>query len=282
LHKTRPLLNILKKTIGVFLIPGSELSLDEASCASRSSYGRELIFFNPAKNCGKLHFRFYLLCDALTFTCLTIKVATRNDSDPADPEETLASIHQEANYSLLNKLVLEMCRRNNNTFITVNMENYYTSPAVLILLRNCGIYARGTVKKNRRMVPSQIVLKKAEIKRLPDGYVRMAVCEFSKMQAFGWNYNNPVHILSTVDASTPRTHVVRQCGSTKLQIPPPPSPFQSTTMGCKVLTGMLSCNPYLLWLLGMGLKNITSRISWPNWIPVLLMQAFCTSKLIQN
>jgi hypothetical protein len=62
LQKTRPLLNILKKTIGVFLIPGSELSLDEASCASRSSYGRELIFFNPAKNYGKFHFRFYLLC----------------------------------------------------------------------------------------------------------------------------------------------------------------------------------------------------------------------------
>jgi hypothetical protein len=150
----------------------------------RSSYGRELIFFNPAKNCGKFHFRFYLLCDASTFTCLTIKVATRNDSDPADPEETLASIQQEANYSLLNKLVLEMCRQYNNTFRTVNMDNYYTSPAVLILLCNCGIYARGTVKKNRRMVPSQILLIKAEIKQLPDGYVRMAVCEFAKMQAF--------------------------------------------------------------------------------------------------
>jgi hypothetical protein len=72
------------------------------------------------------------------------------------------------------------------------------------------------------MVPSQIVLTKAEIKQLPDGYVRMAVCEFSKMQAFGWNENNPFHTLSTDDASTPRTHVVRQRGSTKLQIPPPP------------------------------------------------------------
>jgi hypothetical protein len=40
LHKTRHLLNILKKTLGVFLIPGSKMSLDEASCASRSSYGR--------------------------------------------------------------------------------------------------------------------------------------------------------------------------------------------------------------------------------------------------
>jgi hypothetical protein len=34
LHKTRNLLNILKKTLGAFLIPGSELSLDEALCIS--------------------------------------------------------------------------------------------------------------------------------------------------------------------------------------------------------------------------------------------------------
>jgi hypothetical protein len=92
LHKMRPLLNILKKTLGVFLIPGSEMSLDEASCASRSNYGRELIFSNPAKNCGKFHFRFYLPCDASTFVCVTLKVETRNDSDPAEPEETFASI----------------------------------------------------------------------------------------------------------------------------------------------------------------------------------------------
>jgi hypothetical protein len=164
LYKTRPLLNILKKTIGVFLIPVLEFSLGEASCASRSSYVRELLCFNPAKNCGKLHFRFYLLCHASNVTCLTIKIATRNDSDSADPEETFVSIHQEANYFMLNKLVLEMCRRYNNTLRRVNMYNYYTSPAVLIMLRNRGIYAIGTVKKKRRLVPAQIVLTKAAIK----------------------------------------------------------------------------------------------------------------------
>jgi hypothetical protein len=82
-----------------------EWSLDEGSCAYRSSYGREMIFVNPAKNCGKYHFCFYLLCDASTFSCLMVKVATRNDSDPVDPEETPESIQQEANNSLLNKLV---------------------------------------------------------------------------------------------------------------------------------------------------------------------------------
>jgi hypothetical protein len=116
----------LKNTIGVFLIPGSEFSLDEASCAYHSSYGMELICCNPAKNCRKFHFRFYLLFDALNFACLTIKFATRNDSDPTDPDDNFESIQQEANYLPLNKLVMDMCRKYNNTFRAVNMDNCYT------------------------------------------------------------------------------------------------------------------------------------------------------------
>jgi hypothetical protein len=85
-----------------------------------------------------------------------LKVVIRNNSDPADPEETLEFIEEEANYSLLNKLMLETCQKFNITWRTVNMDNYYTSPAVFILLRNRGVcYARGTVKKNRWMAPSQ-------------------------------------------------------------------------------------------------------------------------------
>jgi hypothetical protein len=127
-------------------MPRLELSLDEASWASHSSYVSELIFSNPAKNCGKFHLSFYLLCDASTFACLMIKVATRNDSDAADPEETLESIQQEAHYLLLYKLVLEMCRTYNITFTMVNMGNYYTPPTLLILIHNYAFYARGTVK----------------------------------------------------------------------------------------------------------------------------------------
>jgi hypothetical protein len=106
LHKTRLLLNILKNAIGFFLIPGLKLSLNGASCASRSSYGRELICSPPANNCGNLCFRFYLLCDALIFACLMIKVATKNDSNPTDLEEIFESIQQEENHF---KLVLERC-----------------------------------------------------------------------------------------------------------------------------------------------------------------------------
>jgi hypothetical protein len=58
-------------------------------------------------------------------------------------------------------------------------------------------------------------------KRLPYGYVRMVVCEFAKMKAFGWNDNDPVQVLSTADAPGPRTTVTRQRGSKQMMIPCP-------------------------------------------------------------
>jgi hypothetical protein len=56
LHKIHPLLNILKITLGKHATFGSELSLDEAAMANKSSYARFLICFNPMKPTGKFHF----------------------------------------------------------------------------------------------------------------------------------------------------------------------------------------------------------------------------------
>jgi hypothetical protein len=127
------------------------------------------------------------------------------------------------------------------------------------------------------MVPSQIVLTKAEIKRLPDGCVHISVCEFAKMQAFGWNCNNPVEMLSTADDSMSRMHVVRQCGSAKLQLPSPPDvPMYNAGMQCVDRHDQLRSQFALAsW---HGFKNITSCTSWPNWIWVLLMRAFYSLK----
>jgi hypothetical protein len=59
---------------------------------------------------------------------------------------------------------------------------------------------------------------KAESKHFPDGYVRMVVCEFAKMKAFGWNDNNLVCVLSTTDVSGPRATVTRQRGSRQMEV----------------------------------------------------------------
>jgi hypothetical protein len=42
------------------------------------------------------------------------------------------------------------------------MDNVYTSPVMLILLKNQKVYSRGTVRKNFRMVPHRIVWMKKE------------------------------------------------------------------------------------------------------------------------
>jgi hypothetical protein len=53
LHKIRPLLEILKRTLGRYGTFGSELSFDEATMACFSRYARCLISFNPKKPTGE-------------------------------------------------------------------------------------------------------------------------------------------------------------------------------------------------------------------------------------
>jgi hypothetical protein len=74
LQKIRTCVNIVKVTLRVFIRIGSELALDEASVAFRSSYGCAVIFFNLMKNCAKFQFRFYFICFATMFAQVHVKV----------------------------------------------------------------------------------------------------------------------------------------------------------------------------------------------------------------
>ena len=61
LFKVRPLLNALKITFPCYIKLGNKTALYKASVASRLRYSGNVIFFNPTKPGGKLHFRFYLM-----------------------------------------------------------------------------------------------------------------------------------------------------------------------------------------------------------------------------
>ena len=84
LFKVRPLLNCLKITFPSYLSFGDNFALDEASVASRSKYGSDVIFYNPTKPGGKYHFRFYLLCCSSSYACIRLRMHTKNDSDYGD------------------------------------------------------------------------------------------------------------------------------------------------------------------------------------------------------
>jgi hypothetical protein len=49
----------------------------------------------------------------------------------------------------------------------------------------------------------------------------MDVCGFAKVQAFGWNENDTVHILSTASSSEEKTMTRGHHGEARLQIPCP-------------------------------------------------------------
>jgi hypothetical protein len=84
LYKVRPLLNVLKHSVGMYLIPGNDLAVDESSVACQSKYLRELIFFNSSKPTCKYHFHSFNLHDSSTYACLRIRFHTRNRCDEAD------------------------------------------------------------------------------------------------------------------------------------------------------------------------------------------------------
>jgi hypothetical protein len=221
LHKVRHLLNIGKVTLRVFILVGTEVALDKASVASRSSYGQMVIFFNLMKNCGKFNFRFYLLYCATTSACVRMKVNTINNSDKPDADQSVGTLYNTTRMSKLDKLVMEMGKPLFGSRRTVTMDIFYTSPAVLILLVNQKVYARRTVRNNHRMVTQCIVWMKKEAEDAVRGYLRWAVNTLAGIFAFGWTDGCPVHMIYMVDGSHQRTNVPRQVDRDKNHAPAP-------------------------------------------------------------
>ncbi len=89
LHKIRPLLEVLKKTLPRYGKLGSEFSFDEAIMACFSRYGRGLLSFNPKKPTGKFHFKIYMLCCAITNLVYKLRIHTKVASDTYVEDEDM-------------------------------------------------------------------------------------------------------------------------------------------------------------------------------------------------
>jgi hypothetical protein len=144
LHKVRPILNIIKYTIGQYMNVGSDLSLDEMSIQIRSRYAGYLTMFNKDKNCGKFHFRFFAVCCAFTWACLRLRGCTRKKDDVADYPGTkgYGAVPQ---LEKINEIVVEMLSTYSLTNVVVNMDNFYCYPTVAKMLAEHAIWCRGTV-----------------------------------------------------------------------------------------------------------------------------------------
>ncbi len=214
LHKVRPLLNIVKKTLGRYATFGSELSYDEATMANKSSYGRSLICYNPMKPTGKFHFKIYMLCCAKTNLTLRMKIHTKDNSD-VDGDENFDEMMNK-----LDNATVQICRPLFQSGTTVNMDNYYMSTTCAMKLRQNGVLCRGTIRSSRKFVPKSILFTPSEVRTLPRGTQRLAVNHEHQMIAVGWIDNKAVHFVSTADVTDTVT-VLRRVGGSKIEVKAP-------------------------------------------------------------
>jgi Transposase IS4 len=221
LHKIRPLLEILKKSLGRYGDLGSEYSFDEATMACFSRYGRGLISFNPKKPTGKFHFKIYMLCCAYTNLVYKIRIHTKDGADDA-PSNMDGRLDDEndAMITKTEKLTMDMCRILRGMGATVNMDNYYMSPITAINLKDKGIFCRGTLRSSRKLVPKSIQFTSAETRDLPRGHCRYAVNTTHNMIAVGWLDNKAVHFITTADTTAMQT-VQRRIQNEKVNVPAP-------------------------------------------------------------
>jgi len=229
LHKVRPVYASVQKIIGHYVELGSEWSLDEASAACRSSFGRHLIVYNPTKNCGKFHFRFYLLCCADTYSCIKLRIHVKTDdmveadafSSGLPPAENSNEDDLGQSTSVLNQLIIDMTSPLHGTGHTVNFNNYYASPSAAIELLKRKVYCRGTLRLNRKLLPKYVQFTKADA-RQPNarGSSKVAVNRKYGLVAAGWLDGNPVHVISSADTEGIST-VQRQVGGKKVTVTAP-------------------------------------------------------------
>ena len=253
LFKVRPLLNSLKITLGSYVEVGDDLAVDEASIASRSAYGRDLIFYNPKKPSGKFHFRFFLLCCSTTYICTRLRMETKNNSDCGDgyfdePVPVVAKpvagpkttgldddddsdleasvvnapeiIEEEEDHGKITKLVLDMAKPLFGSGRIINTDNYYTSPVVAAELMKHDVYIRGTVRANRKGFPQGVMFTKAEAKDRGRGTIKNMMDFKNQIVAYGWVDGNPVHFLTSADG-TGTSSVTRRVGRESVRVRAP-------------------------------------------------------------
>jgi len=216
LHKIRPLLQIIKKTLGQYATFGNEFSFDEATMACFSHYARGLLCFNPQKPTRKFHFKIYMLCCAITNLVVRIRIHTK---DKSDMDYQLEDLEKEE-VSKTDRLTSEMCAVLEGSDAVVNMGNYYMSITAAINLKRKGILCRGTIRVNRKYVPKSVLFTSRESATFDRGTCWLAVNVENSLIAVGWIDNKAVNFISTAD-TTDIVSIERRIRNEKVSIPAP-------------------------------------------------------------
>ncbi|XP_035829688.1 piggyBac transposable element-derived protein 4-like [Aplysia californica] len=194
LFKVRPLIKRCLDSFSSAYSPQRDLAVDEATCPFKGRLRFKV--YNPAKP-NRFGIKLYTLCESSSGYCLYFDVYCAQLS-PLD--EAAVSTGLPATAGSTEKIVCGLmekagCLRKGHHLY---MDNYYLSPALFQHLAALNTYACGTVRPNRRGLPS--------VFRLP---VNANMSEFQtvarvndRLTAIKYQHKRSVHVLSSIHDPT--------------------------------------------------------------------------------
>jgi len=160
-------------------LPGCDLSIDESLMAYKGRLGWVQYI---ATKCARFGINFYTLCESQTGYIWNTIMYTGKGTQFSEKYR---------DYGLSTSSVLSLVDALLGKGYCITMDNFYTSPELFELLLKQKTDAYGTVRSNRRNLPSEFgkeKLKKGEVRAWQKG----------KMMALRWKDKKDVCIMSTI------------------------------------------------------------------------------------
>ncbi len=190
LAHVRPVLEAVRQRCLINYNPHQNVSIDEAMVAFRGRLGwRQYVPAKPTKYGIKVWMR----ADPTNGYCNDFQVYT-GKKDGVRVEHGLGG-----------RVVKDLTQSIQGHNHIVNCDNYFASPALFTELLQDGIYARGTVRVNRKDFPARLLNDK--LLRNPGDMVRAQKGELSAVK---WKDKRVVSFLSTADQANAVTNVTRR------------------------------------------------------------------------
>jgi hypothetical protein len=189
LFKVRPIYDVANQRFLSTYTPKQHISIDEGMVPWRGRLSfRQYIPNKPDKFGMKL----YILCDSSNGYISLFDCYTGRDYDP-NPERENHELEEGHSY----QVVIGLLRRASllNKGYMLFLDNYYSSPILFDNLNNQSTSAVGTVRLNRKQIPSAV--KNANLKKGEVVYRQRG-----NLLALKWKDKRDVSLLSTVHRAT--------------------------------------------------------------------------------
>jgi Transposase IS4 len=186
LSKVEPLLSELSASFSAFYLPGQTLVVDEAMVGFKGRSEMKQYIKNKPTKWG---YKVWCLASSNYLLAFQVYEGRRSSSSISSPHEAVLSLIH--NYQHRNHILY--------------LDRGFTSPALLIELLHRGIRCCGTVRKNRRDLPKELISTASQLQDNEYAYRQRG-----KLGAVAWKDRRLVYLLTTHTSPAEVTSIERQ------------------------------------------------------------------------